>query len=221
MLIDEGSQLFMYAVTRDLGFAPNPFHGVCTLATCKPAIRSVAKKGDWIVGVAGAVMKKDKGKCIYIMKVTEKLSFQDYWDDDRFGLKKPVRNGSLVQTLGDNIYHVVDGEWVQEDSHHSNSDGSANIDNLNRDINRTDQVLVSDFFVYFGRSAIDLPLDKVGYRKVRGHKKIDLNSSSVSRNMIKKIFSNERSQLGLVVDDPFDFEKSRMRVDQSTGKYKV
>ena len=29
-------RLHSYVVARDYGFAPNPFLGVCTLATCKP-----------------------------------------------------------------------------------------------------------------------------------------------------------------------------------------
>lgn len=30
---------FCYVIPYDTGFAPNPFHGLCTLATCKPQIR--------------------------------------------------------------------------------------------------------------------------------------------------------------------------------------
>ena len=30
------------------------------------------------------------------MKVTEKISFNDYWRDTRFSIKKPARNGSHV-----------------------------------------------------------------------------------------------------------------------------
>lgn len=32
---DKSIRLFSYKQTDDTGFAPNPFHGVCTLATCK------------------------------------------------------------------------------------------------------------------------------------------------------------------------------------------
>ena len=220
MLVDEGSRLFIYAVTRDLGFAPNPFHGMCTLATCKPAIRSVAEVGDWVIGVAGAAMKREKGKCIYLMKVTEKLSFQDYWEDERFRLKRPVRNGSMVQALGDNIYHFVDEDWVQEDSHHSNPDGSINFANLNRDINRTKNVLVSDFFIYFGKSAVYLPLDKLGYKKVRGHRNISIDSNPAAKKIIEDIFRSNINEVGTLVDDPVDFKKSGMRVDQETGIYR-
>ncbi|MFH1865797.1 MAG: hypothetical protein ABIK85_07930, partial [Candidatus Eisenbacteria bacterium] len=38
-------RLFSYIVARDYGFAPNPFCGVCTLATCKPKIRESASVG--------------------------------------------------------------------------------------------------------------------------------------------------------------------------------
>ena len=41
--------LFSYVVRSDGGFAPNPFFGYCTLATCKPRIRKGALVGDWIV----------------------------------------------------------------------------------------------------------------------------------------------------------------------------
>ena len=36
-------KLFSYVVARDFAFAPNPFHGYCTLATCKPIIRRVTQ----------------------------------------------------------------------------------------------------------------------------------------------------------------------------------
>lgn len=43
---------FFYILKHDSGFAPNPFYGFCTLATCKPEIRKQAEVGDWIVGLA-------------------------------------------------------------------------------------------------------------------------------------------------------------------------
>lgn len=39
-------KLFSYVVAREYGFAPNPFFGWCTLATCKPKIRVTAEVGD-------------------------------------------------------------------------------------------------------------------------------------------------------------------------------
>lgn len=171
MLIDDNSTLFAYAITRDFGFAPNPFHGICTLSTCKPDVRKSAKVGDWVVGVGGSLLKPVKGKCIFLMKVSEKLSFQEYWEDERFSIKKPSRNGSRVQMLGDNIYHKDDdGHWLQEDSHHSNPDGSPNLVNLRRDT-KTNKILISDFFLYFGDQAVPVDLESIGYRRIRNFKK--------------------------------------------------
>ena len=39
-------RLFTYVIVSDSGFAPNPYWGYCTLATCKPVIRRVAKADD-------------------------------------------------------------------------------------------------------------------------------------------------------------------------------
>ena len=160
MLIEQNSYLYAYAITRDFGFAPNPFHGFCTLATCKPDIRKSANVGDWVMGIGGSALRDVKRKCILLMKVSEKVSFQDYWDHERFSLKKPVRNGSRVQMLGDNIYHKDEADmWIQEDSHHSNTDGTKNPVNLDRDTGKTDQVLISNCFLYFGSQASPVDLD--------------------------------------------------------------
>ena len=37
--------LYSYVITRDYGFAPNPFWNICSLATCKPQIRERALIG--------------------------------------------------------------------------------------------------------------------------------------------------------------------------------
>ncbi len=218
-MIEPNSHLFTYTITRDFGFAPNPFHGLCTLATCKPGIRKSAKVGDWIMGIGGSSLRGVKRKCILLMKVSEKVSFQDYWDDERFSLKKPVRNGSRVQMLGDNIYHKDEnGSWIQEDSHHSNPDGSPKPVNLDRDTGRTDQVLVSNYFLYFGGKAQALNLDSIGYGRVRSYKKIRLLDSAEARNLITSIFGEHRSDINMVVSDPCQFMDSHQRVDQGTGR---
>lgn len=38
-------RLFAYKMTHDTGFAPNPFWGYLTLATCKPKIREKKRRG--------------------------------------------------------------------------------------------------------------------------------------------------------------------------------
>lgn len=219
MLIEPNSHLYTYAITRDFGFAPNPFHGLCTLATCKPGIRKGAKVGDWVMGIGGSNLRIVTRKCILLMKISEKISFQDYWDDDRFSLKKPLRNGSRVQMLGDNIYHKdVNGDWIQEDSHHSNPDGTPNVVNLNRDTGDSDQVLISSYFLYFGNQAQTVDLDSIGYLRIRNYKKSSLSDSGEARNLITSIFRENQSNINLIVSDPCQFMDSHQRVDQGTGK---
>jgi len=219
MLIEPNSHLYTYVISRDFGFAPNPFHGVCTLATCKPGIRKSATVGDWILGVGGKKLGQTFRKCILLMKVSEKISFQNYWDDSRFSLKKPSRNGSHVQMLGDNIYHKnASGKWIQEDSHHSNADGSVNHNNLNRDAGISDQVLISNYFFYFGKKAITVDLESIEYVSSIGFKKINLSKSKGGRALIESVYKNHRKDLNLLIADPCQFMDSHRRVDQRTGK---
>src|SRR5690349_13718477 len=116
-------RLHSYVVARDFGFAPNPFFGVCTLATCKPRIRSTAEIGDWVVGTGSKTQNRHK-KLVYAMLVTEAMTFDSYWRDPRFQLKKPNLRASKKFAFGDNIYHRVPStcRWRQENSHHSNAD---------------------------------------------------------------------------------------------------
>lgn len=147
--------VYTYIITRDYGFAPNPFHRMCTLATCKPRIRKSAQIGDWVVGF-GSASTKWKNKIIYAMLVEKKVSFDTYWNDPVYKCKKPVVNGSLKQNYGDNIYHKVNGIWVQANSHHSKDDGTTNEYNLKRDT-QFDSVLISSTYWYFGKEAVNIP----------------------------------------------------------------
>ncbi|MGZ5043184.1 MAG: Nmad2 family putative nucleotide modification protein [Methylobacter sp.] len=220
MLIEKESYLYVYTITRDYGFAPNPFHGMCTLATCKPDVRAGAKVGDWILGVGGKNMGNASQKCILLMKVTEKIGFQEYWDNPRFSIKKPLRNGSSVRMVGDNIYHKdVNGDWIQEDSHHSNPDGTINLLNLKRDTNRSDRVLISDYFLYFGTAAIKVDLDSIEYQRGRRkHKKVKLTEFNNGGQLISSIVNTHYKNLNRVNSDPCQFKNSHKRVDQATSK---
>src|SRR4051794_22002633 len=96
--------VFTYVVEHDLGFAPNPFHGFCSLACCKPRIREKARLGDYILGT-GAVKPKLRGYLTYWMQVDEIVPFDEYWIDKRFRRKKPAMGGTTFLRYGDNIYH--------------------------------------------------------------------------------------------------------------------
>jgi Nucleotide modification associated domain 2 len=170
-------KLHSYVVARDYGFAPNPFYGVCTLATCKPKIRSVARIGDWVVGTGSKVRGRGK-HVVFAMRVTGTLTFEEYWVDPRFQDKKPNLRGSIKQAFGDNIYSKCAGTdaWCQANSHHSLEDGTPNAANVKADTG-TDRMLFSDDFVYWGGCGPSLPSKFLDYGPhhislcaVRGHK---------------------------------------------------
>lgn len=216
MLANPAENLFVYVVDRDFGFAPNPFHRYCTLATCKARIRNSAQIGDWVMGVGGRSLQAT-GKCIYLMKVTEILTFDTYWSDPRFQIKRPLRNGSPVMMVGDNVYHRNSEEdWIQEDSHHSNPDGSTHLGNLQTDT-KSVKVLISDCFFYFGSSAPSVDLLSINYRNGINHQKRSLKDPNVIA-LLKDIEERYKSQRNVVIADPFDFGRAEKRVDQGTGK---
>lgn len=149
-------RLFSYVVARDYGFAPNPFFGVCTLATCKPEIRRLAMIGDWIVGT-GSRRRGRQGAIVYAMEVTETMTFCSYWQDGRFRRKRPNLCGSMKQAFGDNIYFRDDaGRWRQLDSHHSYADGTPNLHNITRDTG-VDRVVIGRHYAYWGGAGPFLP----------------------------------------------------------------
>lgn len=204
----------MYVVDRDFGFAPNPFHGLCTLATCKPAIRRVAKESDWIIGMGGGRLKAT-GRCIFAMKVSRSITFNEYWTNSKYQDKRPVRNGSLKMIVGDNIYHQSNGEWQQLDSHHSHPDGSPNIHNVTNDT-KSDAVLVSDHFFYFGSAAAQIPtpiLQGLGYKNQRSHRTFDSAAAQPLTSFIETNFRSNR-----LLGDPFDFEAASSRYSAKDNK---
>lgn len=90
------------------------------------------------------------------MKIDDVMDFDSYWNDPRFFSKKPVMNGSLKQLYGDNIYHQLNGHWIQANSHHSFDDGKPNQKNIDRDTS-VNRLLISRKFVYYGSAAPLIP----------------------------------------------------------------
>ena len=166
--------LLSYVVRYDSGFAPNPFHDYCTLATCKPRLRQHAKVDDWLVGTgSNARPIRRGGYLVYAMRVTEILDTEDYWADSRFQEKKPNLYGSWVAASGDNIYELLaPGTWRQLDSYHSNADGSSKIEHVMRDTS-IERILISNDFLYFGGEGPQLPKRFLGegdFRVVCSHR---------------------------------------------------
>jgi hypothetical protein len=92
-------RLHSYIGEHDVGFAPNPFHGICTLSACKPPVRKYAKIGDYVIGT-GTAKRRLQGRLVYLMKVSKIIGFDDYWIAPGFARKKAVMNGSFVQRYG-------------------------------------------------------------------------------------------------------------------------
>jgi hypothetical protein len=162
-------RLYSYVVARDYGFAPNPFFGVCTLATCKPVIRRVGSAGDWIVGTGSETCGRGD-RLVFAMRVTGVLTYDDYWADPVFRQKRPNLRGSKKQSFGDNVYHrhPESGDWLQENSHHSLPDGSPNPRNIANDT-QTNRVLASSDFAYWGGEGRVFPQEFSELYAGRGH----------------------------------------------------
>lgn len=148
-------RIYVYTLVSDSGFAPNPFHGWCSLACCKPRIRSAAAKDDWVVGLTP---KAHGSRLTYFMRIDEVLPFDVYFHDPRFTAKKPdnVRGNPLILRCGDNCYEPIGDGFRQLQSFHSEDDGSENPELKRIDLGGRN-VLVSRYFGYFGVNAV--PLD--------------------------------------------------------------
>lgn len=155
-----------YIVRKDGGFSPNPFHGFCTLACCKPRIRRYALTGDVVVGLS-----KRGERVVYAMRVAAVLSFDEYWSDPRFALKRPGwRSTRTIERVGDNIYEpIAIGEFRQLPSAHSSRDGTEDVKKKEADIGG-ENVLVADRFGYFGQDGPPLPAALTYLKIGRGHR---------------------------------------------------
>jgi hypothetical protein len=142
--------VFSYVVTHDSGFAPNPFGGFLSLATCKPKIRASANVGDWIVGTASAKLA-EADRVIYVAKITEVVPLELYGSEGRFAIKRPQISGEAWRRHGDNIYFKDrDGVWRQRRNPHHQADGMA------RDLGGQN-ALICPLFWYFGSLFPALP----------------------------------------------------------------
>jgi hypothetical protein len=158
-------RVFSYVIRIDGGFAPNPYHGTCTLACCKPAIRASAEKGDIIVGLSTRCER-----IVYAMRLEHRMTFDDYWRDPEFRPKRPIWNSrNVVERVGDNIYEP-DGEggFVQHRSMHRKGP-EEDLLNRRRDLS-CKWVLAGREFSYFGGEGPVLP-ESLGFLRVtRAHR---------------------------------------------------
>lgn len=262
--------VYEYVMTSDSGFAPNPFHGTCTLACCKPKIRKgVANeifgkikktlasdkrltkekkeeilkdlgleateeelknfdsqikdlflRGDegllksigcqskeefikeqkiYIIGLAGNQLKEklgkageDKNPMVYVMRVTDILTYDQYYHDDKYKEKIPhgfnvvdANDNTSINWCGDNIYKSVEGqnpdagELAVKKAFHDKNDKKHDLSG--------EYVLVSDAenFIYYGKKAGEAPDVGEAYKYV-GHKKINFIDKSGDNEALRK-----------------------------------
>jgi hypothetical protein len=145
-------------MTHDNGFAPNPFWGELTLATCKPHIRFSKEIGDWIAGFTSRKVCGDPvggEKLVYLMQVETKLLIAQYFSDPRYRNKIPdLQQRFQVHRVGDNIYRPVSsGKRIEQLPNEYHSCGDSKYDLSGK------FVLISSKFRYFGRAARTIPDD--------------------------------------------------------------
>ena len=133
-------------------------------------MRRKAQVGDWIVGTGG-IKNVGNDKLIYAMKITEIMSFNEYWNDSRFAKKKPEKG--IMKSLGDNIYYKDEkGDFCQYFPSKHSYNYSENPKTKSHDLSGKN-VLISNSgqFWYFGRQARKIP-DKLSYiiKKGPNHK---------------------------------------------------
>jgi hypothetical protein len=148
------TRLFTYTIPTDDGAAPNPYHGMCSLAICKPVIRRVAEKGDWVAGTGsrGAKNGNLEWRLVYAMCIDETPSIREYDDlaSSRWPHRIPnVASANPVDHRGDCIYDFSSGKPLQRQGVHGPNDQCHDLSGQ--------KVLISRRFYYFGSSARPLP----------------------------------------------------------------
>jgi len=215
-------RLFTYKMTHDTGFAPNPFHGVLTLATCKPGIRRTKKPQDWVAGFSSKSLRSNSipygvdiadDALLWVGRVSEVLPINQYFEENRFVEKIPdVNSGDPIKCVGDNIYKPLSsGDFEQLESEHG--------ENLkNHDLGGKN-VLVFNEFYYMGRAGRPLP-SEIQIHNPRVHDRgAPAGNKTGDDHQIKKLIAwvkGQYRQCGLI-DMPCMLNVDRVEYPDSSG----
>ncbi len=265
---------YEYVMTSDIGFAPNPFYGVCTLACCKPKIRKsvanelfgkvkktlannqnvcklsknrksiileklglkatdsfdrkieelflqrdkkllkelkyktkeefIKNQNIFIIGLAGKRLKEklgktsnDKNPIVYIMRVTDILTYDQYYNDKQYAEKIPhgfnvvdANDNTNINWCGDNIYKNANRQKsctkelaVAVAFHHEN--GYMEPQKAHDLSGKYVLISSSGNFIYYGQKA-DGKIDIGESYRYAGHKKFYFNEKSSDNETLKK-----------------------------------
>lgn len=188
-------KLYAYKMTVDSGFAPCPFpeeDKIITLATCKPGIREKREVGDWIAGFTSKTLNGDdygKERLIYLMKVTDKITFTDYWK--AYKNRRPKTNPqNNKDKLGDNIYKPLKKNPQDENDYEQLKNSSHKDKNKKTDLS-SDKVLISKKFYYFGSEPIELSDD---IKPVIPKRQTKYGCKNTDEEQIKKLIDHVKSK---------------------------
>ena len=207
---DRDLKMWSYRIVHDKQFAPNPFKGVLTLATCKPLIRrsKESESGVWLAGFAaysvkdGLRPKKGRELLIYLAKISEVMTMQEYWRN--YPQKRAQKCGEeFEEYYGDNIYdenlHLVN------DNHHKDWD-------FKRDISGKIVLICKEFYYFAPDSRLVVPneFDELVYKR-RGQTLVQ------NKDLIQKFIDYVRS----CAKDDFGKQQGILgdikRIEYSTG----
>lgn len=184
---DANARLYTYIVAFDAGNAPNPYHGVCTLGICKPAIRRSAEPGDVIVGLDSAT--RAKGRIVYCMVVDESLPWPEYI--------RRCQTGELPRGKIPKDWHDQgDCIWLNAHTAHEprKSHSRHTMDSFDADVRNGQNVLIGRKFWYFGRGdqhSIQLSGELTELIAGRGHR---CQSNHRLRDTFADFFNGELSR---------------------------
>ncbi|MBQ2045957.1 MAG: hypothetical protein II260_02070 [Muribaculaceae bacterium] len=207
---DRDLKMWSYRIVHDKQFAPNPFKGVLTLATCKPLIRrsKESESGVWLAGFAaysvkdGLRPKKGRELLIYLAKISEVMTMQDYWT--KYPQKRAQKCGEeFEEYYGDNIYdenlHLVN------DNHHKDWD-------FKRDISGKNVLICKEFYYFAPDSRLVVPneFDELVYKR-RGQTLVQ------NKDLIQKFIDYVRSCAKDDFGKPQGILGDIKRIEYSTG----
>jgi len=145
-------RIYMYKLTTDNGGAPCVDNNLLSLAICKPIIRRTAQRGDVIFGFAANKLNKEN-PLIYVAVITDKKENGDYYRDPKY------------RTRCDCIYKWSQYQFSLKRSakYHSTEDPLKRKEHFVKDIIKSNDVLLSRDFRYFGGEGT------AGYKKKYRH----------------------------------------------------
>ncbi len=193
-------RLFTYKVAFDGGSAPNPFYQVCTLAICKPKIRSVAKRGDVVLGLGCG---DEESRIVYCMVVGAAVPWEKYIDGCRSGSLEV--EGKIYKNLNKKIPRNTNDQgdciWKEAAIYMDSLDSWSSHggeDDFNRDVKNGKNVLIGDVYWYFGNGdthKIFLSGDLKEIIPGRGHRS---NSNDDFHTQFVEFFNNKLVECNII-----------------------